>query len=214
MKAGRLSPAQLLHLGDVRDWVGAGGCLGEPWLDSTGPWRAAGGAEVGCTAEVGRADPGAGAVKGRVFTFGLRGQRSPVGVTEPLGKWIDTARGSQTLSRARREVVWWQGRVGKESEVAQSCPTLCDPWTVAHQAPPSMGFSRQECWSRVPFPSPGHLPKPGFFPSQGSNRGLPHCRQTLYRLSGREKVQQRLGEWLALPSGASSPRAGRAPQGQ
>ena len=31
-----------------------------------------------------------------------------------------------------------------ESEVAQLCPTLCDPWTVAHQAPPSMGFSRQE----------------------------------------------------------------------
>lgn len=36
-----LSPAQLLHLGDVRDWVGAGGCLGEPWLVSTGLWRAA-----------------------------------------------------------------------------------------------------------------------------------------------------------------------------
>ena len=29
------------------------------------------------------------------------------------------------------------------------------PWTIAHQAPPSMGFSRQECWSRLPFPSPG-----------------------------------------------------------
>ena len=42
-----------------------------------------------------------------------------------------------------------------ESEVAQSCPTLCDPWTVAHQAPPSMGFSRQEYWSGLPFPSPG-----------------------------------------------------------
>ena len=37
------------------------------------------------------------------------------------------------------------------SEVAQSCPTLCDPWTVAHQAPPSMGFSRQEYWSGLPF---------------------------------------------------------------
>ena len=43
---------------------------------------------------------------------------------------------------------------GSESEVAQSCPTLCDPWTVAHQAPPSMGFSRQEYWSGLPFPSP------------------------------------------------------------
>ena len=41
-----------------------------------------------------------------------------------------------------------------ESEVTQSCPTLCDPWTVAHQAPSSMGFSRQEYWSELPFPSP------------------------------------------------------------
>ena len=40
-----------------------------------------------------------------------------------------------------------------ESEVAQSCPTLCDPWTVAHQTPPSMGFSRPEYWSGLPFPS-------------------------------------------------------------
>ena len=35
------------------------------------------------------------------------------------------------------------------------------PWTVAYQAPPSMGFSRQEYWSGVPFPSPGDLPHPG-----------------------------------------------------
>ena len=35
------------------------------------------------------------------------------------------------------------------------------PWTVAYQAPPSMGFSRQECWSGVPLPSPGDLPNPG-----------------------------------------------------
>ena len=35
------------------------------------------------------------------------------------------------------------------------------PWTVAYQAPPSMGFSRQECWSGLPFPSPGDLPDPG-----------------------------------------------------
>ena len=35
------------------------------------------------------------------------------------------------------------------------------PWTVVHQAPPSMGFSRQEYWSRVPLPSPGGLPHPG-----------------------------------------------------
>ena len=38
------------------------------------------------------------------------------------------------------------------------------PWTVSHQAPPSMGLSRQEYWSGLPFPSPGHLPDPGIEP--------------------------------------------------
>ena len=37
-------------------------------------------------------------------------------------------------------------------------------WTIAHQAPPSMGFSRQEYWSGLPFPSPGDLPDPGIKP--------------------------------------------------
>ena len=38
------------------------------------------------------------------------------------------------------------------------------PWTVAYQVLPSMGFSRQEYWSRLPFPSPGDLPDPGIEP--------------------------------------------------
>ena len=38
------------------------------------------------------------------------------------------------------------------------------PWTVAHQAPQSMEFSRQEYWSGLPFPSPGYLPNPGIEP--------------------------------------------------
>ena len=38
------------------------------------------------------------------------------------------------------------------------------PWTVAYQAPWSMGFSRQEYWSGLPFPSPGDLPNPGIEP--------------------------------------------------
>ena len=38
------------------------------------------------------------------------------------------------------------------------------PWTIAHQAPPSMKFSRQEYWSALPFPSPGDLPDPGIKP--------------------------------------------------
>ena len=38
------------------------------------------------------------------------------------------------------------------------------PWTVAYQAPLSMGFSWRECWSGLPFPSPGDLPNPGIEP--------------------------------------------------
>ena len=51
------------------------------------------------------------------------------------------------------------------------------PWTVARPAPLSMGFSRQEYWSGLPFPFPGDLCDPG------KNLGLPHCRQSHYRLS-------------------------------
>ena len=39
--------------------------------------------------------------------------------------------------------------------------SFATPWTVAHQAPLSMGFPRQEYWSGLPFPSPGDLPHPG-----------------------------------------------------
>ena len=45
-------------------------------------------------------------------------------------------------------------KVKSESEVAQSYPTLATPWTAAHQAPPSMGFSRRKYWSGAPLPSP------------------------------------------------------------
>ena len=46
----------------------------------------------------------------------------------------------------------------------QSCPALCDLWTITLQVSMSMGFSRQEYWSELPFPSPGDLPKPGIKP--------------------------------------------------
>ena len=51
------------------------------------------------------------------------------------------------------------------------------PWTVAPQAPLSLGFSRSEYWSGYPFPSPGDLL------NQRLNPGLPHCRQIIYHLS-------------------------------
>ena len=48
--------------------------------------------------------------------------------------------------------------------VAKACQTLATPWTVACQAPLSMGFSRQDYWSGLPFPSPGNLPNLGIKP--------------------------------------------------
>ena len=45
--------------------------------------------------------------------------------------------------------------------VTQSCLILCDPCTVARQAPLSVGFSRQEHWTGLPCPPPGDLPDPG-----------------------------------------------------
>ena len=65
------------------------------------------------------------------------------------------------------------------SVISNSSVTL---WTAAYQAPPSMGFSRQEYWSVWPFPPPGHLPDPGVTPTSPalwvdslplSHQGLP-----------------------------------------
>ena len=50
------------------------------------------------------------------------------------------------------------------SLVAKLCLTVEIPWTIACQALLSMGFSRQEYWSGLPFPTPGDLPNPGIEP--------------------------------------------------
>ena len=54
------------------------------------------------------------------------------------------------------------------SLVAKACPTLATPWTIACQAPLSMGFSRQEYWSGLPFPSPGDFPDPRIQPGSAA----------------------------------------------
>ena len=66
-------------------------------------------------------------------------------------------------------------RVGRKEErktdcglVSKSCPTLAIPWTVACQAPLSMGFSRQEYWSGLSFSSLGDLPDPGIEPGSSA----------------------------------------------
>ena len=62
--------------------------------------------------------------------------------------------------------------VNPSCEVAQSCPTLCDPMDCSPPAPPSMEFSRQEYWSGLPFPSPGDLPNPGIKPTSPASPAL------------------------------------------
>ena len=49
--------------------------------------------------------------------------------------------------------------------------SFATPWTVVHQAPLSMEFPREECWSGLPFPSPGDLPRPGTEPSSPALAG-------------------------------------------
>ena len=67
--------------------------------------------------------------------------------------------------------------------VAKSRPTVT-PWTVAHQTPLSLGFSRQEYWSRLPFPSLGDLPDSGITPRspalQADSLSLIHQGSPLY----------------------------------
>ena len=61
---------------------------------------------------------------------------------------------------------WWLlvDRSESESEATQSCPTLFYPMDCSVPSCLSMGFSRQEYWSGLPFPTPGDLPNPGIEP--------------------------------------------------
>ena len=70
-------------------------------------------------------------------------------------------------------------------------------WTIAHQAPLSVGFSRQEYWSGK------HALLQGIFQTQGSNLGLPHHRQMLYPLSnqGTDKYLHFKYSFLSITSG-------------
>ena len=58
------------------------------------------------------------------------------------------------------------------AKLLQSCPILCDPTDSSHQAPLSLGYSRQECWSGLPCPPPGDLPNPEIEPESLSSPAL------------------------------------------
>ena len=83
--------------------------------------------------------------------------------------WFSPGRERPSFSLRRNQSPPFQCLVlswcASESEKCQSLSWLCvTPWTVAHQAPLSMGFSRQEYWSGLPWPPPGDLPNPGMEP--------------------------------------------------
>ena len=86
----------------------------------------------------------------------------------------------ESYSFTRRAVrVNFSGSQGKLSQwlvlvvVAQSCLTLWNPKGCSPPGSSSMGFSRQECWSGLPFPSPGDLPDSEIEPRS------PNCRQII-----------------------------------
>ena len=102
--------------------------------------------------------------------------------------WDQEVRFSKQLTES-----WFESE--SESEVTQSCPTLCDP----HGLSPTRLLSP---WN-FPGKSTGvgcHFLLQGIFPIQGLNPGLPHCRQTLYRLShqGSPMIVKRVGGELYL----------------
>ena len=73
--------------------------------------------------------------------------------------------------------IWWFPSPRRCAESLSYVQLSATPWTVAHQAPRSTGFSRPEYRSGLPCPLPGNLPHPGL------NSGLLHCGWALYHLS-------------------------------
>ena len=74
--------------------------------------------------------------------------------------YVNTGRKSTTTQEKQTTAANMNFEVKSLSRVR----LFATPWTIAHQAPPSVGFSRQEYWSGLLFPSPGGLPNPGMEP--------------------------------------------------
>ena len=105
---------------------------------------------------------------------------SPPGFTVP---GILQARTLEWVAISFSNAWKWKVKVKSLSRVRLSAT----PWTAAHQAPPSMGFSRQEYWSGVPLPSPVQC-------IRANNRNLELERLTCYLVS-----TQKLGKFVSLP---------------
>ena len=110
------------------------------------------------------------ATHSRVLAWEIPRTEEPGGLQPRGHEESDTTEQLSTHMHAKSD----QSNLGlSERNLLSRVRRFVTPWTVACQALPSMGSSGQECWSRMPFPSPADLPDPGI--------GL-HCRQTLYHL--------------------------------
>ena len=93
------------------------------------------------------------------FSRGSSQQRNRTGVSCIAGRFFTSWATRETL------VNWHQGSpINYEVKSLSRVQLFATPWTVADQAPQSMGFSRHEYWSGLLFPSPGDLPHPGIKP--------------------------------------------------
>ena len=81
------------------------------------------------------------------------------------------------------------------------------PWTVAHQAPLSMGFSRQEYWSGLSFPSPGGLPNPGMEPRSPALQADALTSESPGMFSVHGILQAKVLEWASIPFSKSESRS-------
>ena len=107
--------------------------------------------------------------------------------------WTDGCAGD--ILRGER-LFFWRLLPFSEVKLLSHVQLFATPWTVAHQAPPSMGFSRQEYWGGLPFPSPGDLPDPGIEP-----RSPVLQADVLTLLPFREdKSMHRMRRWSSEPS--------------
>ena len=103
-------------------------------------------------------------------------QETCLGLTPWLGRFPGERHGNplqySCLENPRDRGAWWAivhgiTKCWKERnkvKLLNHVPDFATTWILAYQAPPSMGFSRQEYWSGVPFPSPGDIPNPGIEP--------------------------------------------------
>ena len=119
----------------------------------------------------------------KVKTFLLRTSASQ---KDRIGRVLRTSFFNSLIFQVRKQT--FRGNCLKLKSLSR-VRLFATPWMIAHQAPLSMGFSRQEYWSGC------HFLLQEIFPTQGLNPGFPHCRQTLYPLNHQGKSR-----WTLKPS--------------